>query len=74
MTTGTFKVAIKFWQIKHRSENFQIKQSQYFGNFAKTVKRSYNKTLFQEVFKILAEFDKVFNFEKFLIYVLSKFN
>ena len=32
--------------------------------------RSRKKTLFSKVSKILAEFNEVFNFEKFLIYVL----
>ena len=42
--------------------------------FAKAVIRSHNKTFFNNVSKILAEVRKVFNFEKFLIYVLPKFN
>ena len=36
--------------------------------------RSHNKTFFRKVSKILVEFNKVFNFEKFVIYVLQKFN
>ena len=36
--------------------------------------RSHNKTFFSKVSKILAEFNKVFDFEKFVIYVLQKFN
>ena len=51
-----------------------IKLSQYFGNLAKTVTRSHNKTFFGKIFKTLAEFNKVFNFETFVIYVLQKFN
>ena len=33
-----------------------------------------NKTFFSKVSKILVEFNKVFNFEKFRTYVLSEFN
>ena len=36
--------------------------------------RSHNETLFNKVSKILDEFNKVFNFENFLIYVQPKFN
>ena len=34
--------------------------------------RSHNKTFFSKVSKILTEFNKLFNFERFLIYVFSK--
>ena len=51
-----------------------IKLSQYFGNFAKAAIRSYNKAFFHKVSRILAEFDKVFNFKNFLIYALPKYN
>ena len=33
--------------------------------------RSHNKTFFSKVPKILAELNKIFNFEKFVIYVLQ---
>ena len=36
--------------------------------------KSHDKTFFSKVSKILAEFNKVFNFEKCAIYVLQKFN
>ena len=77
MTTSIYKVPIKFWKSidqKIFKVEYLIKLSQYFGNFAKAVIRSCNKTFFQKISKILAEFDKIFNFEKFLIYALSKFN
>ena len=66
MTTGTHKVAIKFWQ-NIDQEFFKVeylmKISKYFANFAKAVKTSHNKTFFSKIF---ADFIKVFNFEKFL--------
>ena len=34
--------------------------------------RSYNKTFFGKVSKILAELNKVSNFEKFLIYLMCQ--
>ena len=77
MTTNTDKISIKFWQnINQELFKFEyfIKLSQYFGNFAKAVKRSCNKTFFSKAFKMLTELNKVYNFEKFLIYALSKFN
>ena len=51
---------------------YLIKLSQHFGNLAKAAMRSHNKTFFSKVSKILAEFNKVFSFEKFVIYVLQK--
>ena len=36
--------------------------------------RLYNKTFFSKASKVLADFNKAFHFEKFLIYVLPKFN
>ena len=50
-----------------------MKLSKYFGNFTKAVKKSHNKTFFSKASKIFAEFKKVFNFEKFLIYVLKSY-
>ena len=73
MTDGSYKAPIKLWQNTDQKifkVEYLIKLSQYFGNFAKAVIRSYNKTFFRKVSKILAEFDKLFNFEKFLIYAL----
>ena len=49
-----------------------MKFNKYFENFPKSVKKSHNKTFFGEVSKIFAEFEKVFNFEKFQIYVFPK--
>ena len=34
--------------------------------------RLYNKTFFSKAFKLLADFNKLFDFDKFLIYVLPK--
>ena len=71
------KASIKFWQNINQElfkVKYLIKLSQYFGNFAMAAIRSHNKTLFSKVSKILPEFDKVFNSEKFLIYVFPKFN
>ena len=75
MTTNSYKFPIKFYYSidqKIFKVEYLIKLSQYFGNFAKAVIRSYNKTFFQKVSKILAEFDTVFNFEKFLDLCLAK--
>ena len=75
MTTGTYKVPIKFLA-KHRKGTFKveylIKLSQYLGKLSKAIMRSLNKTFFSNASKILAEFNKEFNFEKFLIHVLPK--
>ena len=51
---------------------YLIKLSQYFRNLAEAVMRLYSKTFFSKVFKVLADFNKLLNFEKFLIYVLPK--
>ena len=34
--------------------------------------RLYNKTFLSKAFKVLDDFNKLFNFEKFLIYVFAK--
>ena len=47
---------------------------QYFENFTKAIILSCNKTFVRKMSKRLTEFDEVFKFEKFLIYVLAKFN
>ena len=49
-----------------------IKLSQYFRNLVESVMKLYSKTFFGKAFKVLADFDKLFNFEKFLIYDLPK--
>ena len=49
-----------------------LKLSQYFRNNTEAVMRLYNKTFFSKAFKVLTDFNKVFQFEKFLIYVLPK--
>ena len=54
--------------------NTLFKLSQYFGNLAKAVMTSHNKKFSSKVSKILAEDNTVFNFKKFLIYVLPEFN
>ena len=77
ITTSTDKVSVEFWQNINQElfkVEYSMKLSKYFGNFAKAVKRSQDKTFFSKVSKIFAEFKKVFNFEKFLIHVLPKFN
>ena len=51
---------------------YLIKLSQYFGNLAKAVMRSHNKAFFRKVSKILVEFNKAFDFEKYFIYVSTK--
>ena len=70
MTTTMYKVS-NLWQNINEElfkAEYLIKLSQYFGNLAKAV----NKTFFSKASKVLADFDKVFHFEKFLIYVLPK--
>ena len=47
--------------------------SQYFENVTKAIIGSCNKTFVIKISKRLAEFDEVFKFEKFLIYVLARF-
>ena len=44
------------------------------SNITKAVMRSHNKAFFGKVSKILAEFNKVFNFEKFFIKTQPEFN
>ena len=53
---------------------YLINFSQYFENFTKAITGSCNKTFVRKNSKRLAEFDEVFKFEKFLIYVSAKFN
>ena len=48
--------------------------SQYFGNFAQDFFVVWPHDYLCNVSKLLAEFSKVFNFEKSLIYTLPKFN
>ena len=43
---------------------YLIKLSQHFRNLAEVVIRLYNKTFFSKAFKVLADFNKVFNIEK----------
>ena len=66
------KFQLNFWQSINEKlskvENL-IKLSQYFRNLAEAVMRLYNKTFFSTAFKVLADFNKLFNFEKFVIYV-----
>ena len=71
------KFSVKFWQ--NRNEELlkvgcPVNFSQYSGNVAKAIIGPCNKTIFEKVSKTLAEFDKVLNFEKFLIYVVTKSN
>ena len=54
---------------------YLVNFSQYFENFTKAIIGSCNKTFVRKISKRLAEeFDEVFKSEKFLIYVLAKFN
>ena len=54
---------------------YLVSFSQYFENFTKAINHgSCNKTFLRKVSETLAESNEVFNFEKFLIYVLAKFN
>ena len=53
---------------------YLVNFSQYFENFTKAIIGLCNKTFVRKISKRLAEFDEVFKFEKFLIYVLAKFN
>ena len=74
-TEGEDKVSASsvIYSSKSSWQPFLMKLSKYFGNFAKAVKWSH-KTFFSKVSKIFVEFKKVFNFGKFLIYVLPRFN
>ena len=54
--------------------DYLVNFSQYFENFTKAIIGPCNKIFVRKIFKRLAEFDGVFKFEKFLIYVLAKFN
>ena len=77
ITTGTYKFPIKFWQNINEElvkVEYLVNFSQYFENFTKSIIGSCNKTFLRNVSKTLAEFDEVFNFGKFLIYALAKFN
>ena len=51
---------------------YLIKLSQCFRNLSEAVMRLYSIKFFDKAFKVLADFNKLFNFEKFLIYVLPK--
>ena len=53
---------------------YLVNFSQYFENLTKAIIGSCNKAFVRKISKGLAEFDEVFKFEKFLIYVLAKFN
>ena len=70
-----FKFQLNLWQ-NINEERFKveylIKLSQYFRNLAEAVMRLYSKTFFSQAFKVLADFNELFNFKKFLIYVFAK--
>ena len=53
---------------------YLVNLSQYFENFTKAIIGSCSKTFVRKISKRLAEFDEVFKFEKFLIYVSATFN
>ena len=76
-TTSTYKVLIKFWQSMNEEVlkiEYLIIFNQYFGNFTQDFFVVWPHDYLCNVSKILAEFSKVFNFEKSLIYALPKFN
>ena len=64
MTTSMYKVSIKSLA-KINDELFKveypIKLSQCFRSLAEAVMTFYNKTFFSKAFKVLADFNKVFN-------------
>ena len=69
------KFQLNLWQNINKElfkVEYLIKLSQYLRNFAEAVMKLYSKTFFNKAFKVLAEFNKLFNFEKFLFYVLTK--
>ena len=76
-TTSTYKVLIKFWQ-SINEELLKIKYliipSKYFGSFTQDFFVVWPPDYVCKISKILAEFIKVFNFEKSFIYALPKFN
>ena len=53
---------------------YLVNFGQYFENFTKAIIRSFKKKFASKISKRLAEFDEVFKFEKFLVYVFAKFN
>ena len=69
---------IKFWENIYEElmkVEYLVNFRQYFENITKAIIGSLNKTYVRKISKTLAEFDdQVFKFEKFLIYVLAKFN
>ena len=76
-TTSSYKVLIKFWQSINEEVlkiEYLIIFSQYFGNFTQDFFVVWPHDCLCNVSKILAEFSKVFNSEKSLIYALAKFN
>ena len=77
LTTSTHKVLIKFWQSINEEVlkiEYLIIFSQYFGNFTQDFFVVWPYDCLCNVSNILAEFSKVFNFEKSLIYAMPKFN
>ena len=58
--------------VKIGSNEWSVAYVSYFRNLAEAAMRLYNKTFFSKTFKVLADFNKLLNFEKFLIYVLPK--
>ena len=68
---------VEFWENMNEElvkVEYLVNFSQYFENFTKVIIGSFNKTYVRKISKTLAEFDEVFKFEKFLIYVSAKFN
>ena len=73
--TTCIKFQLNLWQDINKElfkVEYLIKLSQYFRNLAEAVMRLYNKTFFSKAFKVLDDFNEVFNFKKLLIYVLPK--
>ena len=67
ITTSTYKFPIKFWQ----NITEELVKGEYLVNFSQYFETLQSQSLGHAT---LAEFDEVFNFRKFLIYVLAKFN
>ena len=75
--TSTYKVLIKVWQSINKELlkiEYLIIFSQYFANFTQEFFVVWPHDCLCKISKILAEFSKVFNFEKSLIHALAKFN
>ena len=73
MTPGAYQVQLNFCETFSKL-NTLLNSANILETFLKNVLLCDLMDCLCKVFKILAEFNKVFNFEKFLIYVQPKFN